>query len=100
MVLADVHWVRCHGPMGLSEPDQNEDNSRQPTKILYVLYSSRSCGASLFLGSCGIYCQYISDTFLGLRERTNLMAICWLFNRFVPSNSTPKEPSPIFLPTL
>ncbi len=31
--------------------------------------------------------------------RTNLIATCWLFNRLVPSNMTPKEPSPIFLPT-
>lgn len=28
------------------------------------------------------------------------MAICWLLRRFVPSNITPNEPSPIFLPTL
>lgn len=27
-------------------------NSRQPTSILYVRYSSRSWGASLFRGSC------------------------------------------------
>lgn len=27
-------------------------NLRHPTSILYVLYSSRSWGASLFLGSC------------------------------------------------
>lgn len=30
---------------------------------------------------------------------TNLMATCWLLRRFVPSKITPKEPSPIFLPT-
>ena len=29
-------------------------NLRQPTRILYVLYSSRSCGASLFRGSCDV----------------------------------------------
>lgn len=33
------------------------------------------------------------------QRRTNLMATCWLFSRLVPSKMTPKEPSPIFLPT-
>lgn len=31
---------------------------------------------------------------------TNLMATCWLLSRLVPSNMTPNDPSPIFLPTL
>jgi hypothetical protein len=32
-------------------------------------------------------------------KHTNLMATCWLLRRLVPSKITPKEPSPIFLPT-
>jgi hypothetical protein len=37
-----------------------------PANILYARYSSLSCGASDFLGS-------------------NLIAICWLFKRLVPT---------------
>lgn len=79
-------------------------NLRHPTRILYVRYSSRSWGASLFRGSwersqsavIGVHRE--SDT--SSREQlTNLMATCWLLSKFVPSKMTPNEPSPIFLPT-
>jgi len=31
---------------------EDGESVRHPTRILYVRYSSRSCGASLFRGSC------------------------------------------------
>jgi len=36
----------------------------------------------------------------GQTVRTNLIATWVLFSKLVPSKMTPKDPSPIFLPTL
>ena len=48
--IVDVGYAGCtQSAMPLKI---NRHSSRQPTRILYVRYSSRNCGASLFLGSC------------------------------------------------
>lgn len=84
-LLAEVVYLRNSGwrstanQSGLARAERMGD-IRVPFSVRYDLYSSLSCGASDFRGS-------------------NLIATGWLFSKFAPSKTTPKEPSPIFLPT-